>query len=132
MLNGLRVFGMGFSWGGFESLAIPFDCDAYRTATKRWPEQAVGWFALANSRYAGGDLRGAEAAFRESVNRQADFAPGWFNLSQVLDERGCKTEAASARQCAQRLKPDDKRFTVIGKQGTASEQCAAPMACPVQ
>ena len=105
---------------------------AYRTATQRWPEQAVAWFALANSRYAGGDLRGAEAAFRESVNRQADFAPGWFNLSQVLDERGCKAEAASARQCAQRLKPDDKRFTVIGKQGAASEQCAAPVACPVQ
>ena len=47
---------------------------AYRTATQRWPEQAVGWFALANSRYAGGDLRGAEAAFRESVSRQPDFA----------------------------------------------------------
>jgi cystathionine beta-lyase len=37
MLNSLRLFGMGFSWGGFESLAIPFDCDAYRTATKWAP-----------------------------------------------------------------------------------------------
>jgi len=27
----------GFSWGGFESLAIPFDCDGYRTATKWAP-----------------------------------------------------------------------------------------------
>ena len=27
MLNRLKLFGMGFSWGGFESLAIPFDCD---------------------------------------------------------------------------------------------------------
>jgi cystathionine beta-lyase len=35
MLDTLKLFGMGFSWGGFESLAIPFDCDAYRTAT-RW------------------------------------------------------------------------------------------------
>jgi cystathionine beta-lyase len=33
MLNGLTLFGMGFSWGGFESLAIPFDCATYRTAT---------------------------------------------------------------------------------------------------
>src|ERR1700761_755676 len=33
MLNSLKLFGMGFSWGGFESLAIPFDCSAYRTAT---------------------------------------------------------------------------------------------------
>lgn len=34
MLNSLRLFGMGFSWGGFESLAIPFDCASYRSATK--------------------------------------------------------------------------------------------------
>lgn len=33
MLDTLQLFGMGFSWGGFESLAIPFDCSAYRTAT---------------------------------------------------------------------------------------------------
>ena len=32
-LDTLKLFGMGFSWGGFESLAIPFDCSSYRTAT---------------------------------------------------------------------------------------------------
>ena len=37
MLNSLRLFGMGFSWGGFESLIIPFDCSGYRTATKWTP-----------------------------------------------------------------------------------------------
>jgi len=31
-LNGLRLFGIGASWGGFESLAIPFDCARIRTA----------------------------------------------------------------------------------------------------
>jgi cystathionine beta-lyase len=35
MLDGLRYFGMGYSWGGFESLIIPFDPRPYRTAT-RW------------------------------------------------------------------------------------------------
>ena len=35
MLDGLELFGMGFSWGGFESLVIPFDPTLYRTAT-RW------------------------------------------------------------------------------------------------
>ncbi|MGE3626383.1 MAG: cystathionine beta-lyase [Hyphomicrobiales bacterium] len=34
MLDSLELFGMGFSWGGFESLAIPFDPSSYRTATK--------------------------------------------------------------------------------------------------
>lgn len=33
MLNALRIFGMGYSWGGFESLIVPFDCSAARTAT---------------------------------------------------------------------------------------------------
>jgi cysteine-S-conjugate beta-lyase len=33
MLNSLKLFGMGYSWGGFESLIIPFDCTNYRTAT---------------------------------------------------------------------------------------------------
>jgi cystathionine beta-lyase len=33
MLDGLELFGMGYSWGGFESLVIPFDCRAYRSAT---------------------------------------------------------------------------------------------------
>jgi cystathionine beta-lyase len=32
-LDALTLFGMGYSWGGFESLAIPFDCASYRTAT---------------------------------------------------------------------------------------------------
>jgi cysteine-S-conjugate beta-lyase len=34
-LNELTLFGLGYSWGGFESLAILFDCSEYRTAT-RW------------------------------------------------------------------------------------------------
>lgn len=33
MLDTLKLFGMGYSWGGFESLVIPFDCVPYRTAT---------------------------------------------------------------------------------------------------
>lgn len=42
MLDHLDIFGMGYSWGGFESLIIPFDCTSYRTAT-RW---APGGLAL--------------------------------------------------------------------------------------
>jgi cysteine-S-conjugate beta-lyase len=32
-LDGLELFGLGYSWGGYESLAVPFDCTATRTAT---------------------------------------------------------------------------------------------------
>lgn len=34
-MDELTLFGMGYSWGGFESLVISFDCAEYRTAT-RW------------------------------------------------------------------------------------------------
>ncbi len=39
MLDGLDLFGIGYSWGGFESLAVPSDIDKHRTAV---PWQAEG------------------------------------------------------------------------------------------
>ena len=41
MVDHLSVFGMGYSWGGFESLILPFDCSTYRTAT-RWNPGGFG------------------------------------------------------------------------------------------
>jgi cystathionine beta-lyase len=37
LLDTVKLFGMGYSWGGFESLVIPFDCAPYRSATKWAP-----------------------------------------------------------------------------------------------
>lgn len=42
LVENLDLFGIGYSWGGFESLAVPFDPAPVRTAT-RWPPQ--GWDA---------------------------------------------------------------------------------------
>jgi cystathionine beta-lyase len=36
-LDTLELFGIGASWGGYESLAIPFDCTRVRTATSWAP-----------------------------------------------------------------------------------------------
>jgi len=36
-MDALTLFGMGYSWGGFESLVILFDCAEYRTATQWAP-----------------------------------------------------------------------------------------------
>ena len=38
LLDSLELFGLGYSWGGFESLVIPFDCAPYRSATEWKPE----------------------------------------------------------------------------------------------
>jgi cystathionine beta-lyase len=37
LLDTVKLFGMGYSWGGFESLVIPFDCTKCRTVTKWEP-----------------------------------------------------------------------------------------------
>jgi cystathionine beta-lyase len=37
-LNALTLFGIGASWGGYESLVIPFDCATVRSATPWAPE----------------------------------------------------------------------------------------------
>jgi cystathionine beta-lyase len=39
MLDGLTLFGMGYSWGGFESLVVPIH--PHRTATQ-WPSELPG------------------------------------------------------------------------------------------
>ena len=36
-LDALELFGLGYSWAGFESLAVPFDCTKRRTATRFAP-----------------------------------------------------------------------------------------------
>jgi cystathionine beta-lyase len=38
MVNGMQLFGIGASWGGYESLMIPSYPDRYRTATE-WTVQ---------------------------------------------------------------------------------------------
>lgn len=38
LIDGLSHFGIGYSWGGFESLALPVDPQRYRTAT-RWDSE---------------------------------------------------------------------------------------------
>lgn len=46
LLDGLELFGLGYSWGGFESLVIPFDCATYRTATQWSPEGPALRFSI--------------------------------------------------------------------------------------
>ncbi len=45
-VDGLELFGIGFSWGGYESLVLPFDCASYRTATRWAPEGPALRFSI--------------------------------------------------------------------------------------
>jgi cysteine-S-conjugate beta-lyase len=66
MLDELKLFGMGYSWGGFESLIIPFDPSEYRTATE--------WKA------AGPALR-IHAGLEDVEDLKADLAAGFARLN---------------------------------------------------
>jgi cystathionine beta-lyase len=46
MLDRLKLFGMGYSWGGFESLIIPLDCRSYRGATAWNPPGPASRFSV--------------------------------------------------------------------------------------
>lgn len=45
-VDGLEMFGIGYSWGGYESLVLPFDCAPYRTATRWAPEGPAVRFSI--------------------------------------------------------------------------------------
>lgn len=104
---------------------------AYRAAVEQWPDEALPGFALANLHYGQGDRAAAESVLRRSLSRQTNFAAGWFNLSELLNERGCVAQARAARACAQRLAPEDARLQVpLSAAGRTAGSCQALPSCP--
>ena len=67
--DALSLFGMGFSWGGYESLVIIFDCKEYRTATKWEPGGPALRFhiGLEDTRDLIADLESGFAALHEAA-----------------------------------------------------------------
>ena len=74
--------------------------EGYETALTLWPRSFGGLIGLGNSRYALGDLEGAEEAFRDSVRYHPDHGAGYNNLAQVLFEQGRREEALEAAKQA--------------------------------
>lgn len=72
---------------------------AYGAALKRWPKSLGAQTGLGNSRYALGDLHGAEAAFRAATRAHPRAAVAFNNLAQVLadQERWDEAEAPARR-----------------------------------
>jgi cystathionine beta-lyase len=64
-LDGLELFGLGYSWGGYESLAVPFDCARTRTATRFAP---------------GGPTVRFSVGLEDIEDLQADLARGFTRL----------------------------------------------------
>ncbi len=76
---------------------------AYATAAARWPHHPTAWIGLGNSRYAQGNLIGAEQAFRSAVRAAPEAGPTYNNLAHVLMELNRKEEALNVIHQAIRL-----------------------------
>lgn len=67
MLDHMSLFSMGFSWGGFESLMVPFDCSPYRTVTEWKP---------------GGLTLRLQIGLEDTDDLKQDLAEGFARLAQ--------------------------------------------------
>lgn len=67
MLDNMSIFAMGYSWGGFESLVIPFNCADYRTATQWNP---------------GGRALRLQIGLEDMDDLKADLEQGFARLKQ--------------------------------------------------
>jgi hypothetical protein len=84
---------------------------AYTTALARWPKSLGAWMGLGNSRYALGDIGGAEQAFRQATQDHPDAAVAFNNLAQMLAEEDRLEEAlAAARRAVELGGPQAQTF----------------------
>lgn len=110
----------------FEELDQPLLAEkAYRAASERWPTQVLVWQAMANARYAQGDLKGAESALRYALQMTPSVA-AHNNLAHVMLQQGCPVAAVAALQQAKTLDEDGHFAGVLAS--TASAISAHPAA----
>jgi len=76
---------------------------AYGTALQRWPRSLGAQMGLGNSRYALGDLHGAEEVLRAATREHPQAAVVFNNLAQVLADQGRWVEAESLARRAVEL-----------------------------
>ncbi|OGI47756.1 MAG: hypothetical protein A2151_05570 [Candidatus Muproteobacteria bacterium RBG_16_65_34] len=76
---------------------------AYGAALARWPRSRGAQMGLGNARYALGDVRGAEEAFRRATRNHPDAAPAFNNLAQALADQHRWAEAERAARRAVEL-----------------------------
>jgi tetratricopeptide (TPR) repeat protein len=81
---------------------------AYTTALERWPYSIGALMGLGNSRYALGNLTGAERAFRRAIEAHPQNGAAFNNLAHVLAEQGRYAEASQMARLAVALGGTDE------------------------
>lgn len=84
--------------------------DAYRAATKTWPDDTSSWKALGNMVYKAGNYNEAVSALLRASSLSPDDGMVWNNLAYALHMSGCTEQALKSLQCAYRLSTDDENI----------------------
>ncbi len=124
MIEGLELFGIGASWGGYESLVLPFDAAKTRSATAWQPEGPtvrlhIGLEDVADLKEdleAGfrASRRGRPGARRYAVSRGAPTLAGRGASTWVIAQSARGVARRSVAAVARSRLPGPVRFGWIG------------------
>jgi tetratricopeptide (TPR) repeat protein len=81
---------------------------AYHAALDRWPGNITARFGYAHALHAAGELTAAESGYRDIVNQYPRHAAALNNLSEVLADRGCYTQANAIARRALAIATEDQ------------------------
>jgi hypothetical protein len=84
--------------------------EAWRAATRHWPDEPRAHLALGNSRYAAADYPRAASAFHTAARLDPVNPQAWNNLAYALLQTTCPQQAVAAATCAARLAADDENY----------------------
>lgn len=80
---------------------------AWQAATRHFPDSAIAWFGYGNARFAAGDFRAAETAYRQVLEPAPGEAAVRNNLAMTLLRLGRVEEASRELAAAQAGAGDD-------------------------
>jgi tetratricopeptide (TPR) repeat protein len=84
--------------------------EAYRAATRHWPEDPRVFLALGNNQYSAGDHPQAADAYLMATRLAPADPQSWNNLAYALVHMSCPQQARMAAACAAWLAPDDANY----------------------
>ena len=104
---------------------------AYLSASKRWPDEAITWMALGNMAFAAHDLAGAVSAFSVATRLAPDSIASWNNLAYALHAAGCGEQAQTAIQCGLKVAPDNSNLHDTGNELLNNPVNSRQLDCPL-
>jgi len=84
--------------------------DAYRAATKTWPDDTSSWKTRGNMAYKAGNNEEAVTALLMATRLDPDDAIAWNNLAYALHMTGCNEQAIESLQCAYQQSDDNENI----------------------